>query len=72
MLLQKARNIRRGIAEIADVSVVLLKRALFSKLANLEILAIYSPIIMLLGFPSSPEIGAIYLIYFPRVRVGTK
>ena len=53
-------------------SVVLLKRALFSKLTNLEIRVNYSLNIMLLGFPSSPEIRAIYLIVFARARVGTK
>ena len=45
---------------------------MISELANLEILAIYSPIIMRLGFPSRPEIRAIYLIIFPRARSGTK
>ena len=53
-------------------SVVLLKRAKKSKLINLELRVHHSPIIMLLGFPSSPEIRAIYLIVFARARVGTK
>ena len=60
------------IAEIADLFSRASETCEEFQVDYLELRVHHSPIIMLLGFPSSPEIRAIYLIVFARARVGTK